>query len=128
MVNIVADFVKDSVDDATEEWHMSGRSKDELIDRIDKFAETVKEKGLTGREMDSILDNYRASTLPMATKVMRLHSVLQRSHLSLQEKQKASSMLRKMAGCVVKQLLSVDEAKRMIRALTHNRDYSRKSF
>ncbi len=124
MVNIVADFVKDSVDDATQELSMSGHSKEELIHRIDQFAETVKEKGLTGREMDSILDSYRASTLPMATKVMRLHSVLERSHLDPQEKQKASFMLRKMAGCVVKRLLSVEEAKRMVNALTHNRNYS----
>ncbi len=124
MVNIVADFVKDSVDDATQELSMSGQSKEELINRIDQFAETVKEKGLTGREMDSILDSYRASTLPMATKVMRLHSVLERSHLNLQEKQHASFMLRKMAGCVVKRLLSVEEAKRMVNALTHNREYS----
>lgn len=101
MVKIVADFVEQSLSESGQKLQFSEPAKQEIRNQVDKITTQIKTTGLTEESLGKFLDGYRKTSLPIATKVMRLAPVIASSGLSVVEKKAAIETLRALGAAAV---------------------------
>ena len=91
----------------------------EVASRIDQIVEKVKTEGLQPGELDSLMTNYRGSTLMNASKVGALHHPLHNSTLSPDEKMRGHQILELFSKAVINKRIQAESADRMLASLFH---------
>lgn len=124
MVDIVAGFLHESLNESSEGLHFSETAKGELQNQVDYIAKQIKTKGLTEEALDEFLEGYRKTPLPQATRVMRLTVLVSNSGMTKQEKEAGIELLRGLASAVINGAISERQADKIINELTRGRSGS----
>jgi serine/threonine protein kinase len=101
MVAIVSDFVSEELDKTSTELNFSETTRRQLRSQVDTITDQIKTTGLTEESLDKFLDSYRQSLLPVATRVMRLSLIVEKSGLVPHERNAAISMLRGLSAAAL---------------------------
>lgn len=101
MVKIVAEFVEQSLNESGQNLQFSEPAKQEIRNQVENITTKIKTTGLTEESLDKFLHGYRKTSLPIATKVMRLATKVDPSGLSASEKNAAIDLLRDLATATV---------------------------
>ncbi|TWU05009.1 serine/threonine protein kinase [Stieleria varia] len=112
MVDIVTEFVGESLGASGDNLQFTSPAQTEIRHQVENLSSTIKEEGLTEESLNRFLKGYRNTSLPVATKVMRLSIVVANSRLTDSEKKSAVMLLQKLAGAVVRKQIrpaDVDE-------------------
>ncbi|MEZ6138526.1 MAG: serine/threonine-protein kinase [Pirellulaceae bacterium] len=89
----------------------------EVASKIDRIVDKVKTEGLKPGELDSLMTNYRGSTLMNASKVGALHHPLHNSTLSPEEKMRGHKVLELFSKAVINKRIQGDSADHMLASL-----------
>jgi hypothetical protein len=106
MVKIVSEFVEQSLSASGDNLQFSEPAKQEIRKQVDNITTQIKTTGLTEESLEKFLKGYRKTSLPIATKVMRLATTIDASGLSLSEKQNAIEVLRSLAAAAINGYIS----------------------
>lgn len=106
MVKIVADFVEQSLNESGKNLQFSEPAKQEIRNQVQTITNQIKTTGLTEESLGKFLNGYRKSSLPIATKVMRLATKVNTSSLSRSEKTSAIETLRELATATINGYIS----------------------
>lgn len=118
MLEIVTDYVEESINEASDKLHYSDEAKNKLRQHVDKLTAQIKEEGGISKEtLNDFLHKYRETTLPAATRVMRASLLLQHSNLNQQEKVNGIHVLRLFATAVANKHISETESESILTAL-----------
>lgn len=118
MLEIVTDYVEETFDEASDKLNYSEEAKSKLLQHVDRLTAQIKEDGAVTKEtLNDFLQKYRETTLPAATRVMRISLLLQTSTLSQQEKVAAIVVLRQFATAVANKYISEQESESILTAL-----------
>jgi serine/threonine protein kinase len=101
MVKIVSDFVERSLSTSGDNLHLSDGAKKQLRRQVDHITTKIKTTGLTEETLEAFLKGYRKTALPVATKVMRLAPLVERSEFTAAEKQFAIELLRSLCAVTI---------------------------
>lgn len=124
MLEIVTDYVEESINEASDKLNYSDEAKNKLRQHVDKLTTQIKEEGgITKETLNDFLHKYRETTLPAATRVMRASLLLQHSNLNQQEKVNGIHVLRLLATAVANKHISEMESESILTALV-GRPYS----
>ena len=106
MVKIVADFVEQSLNESGQKLQFSEPAKQEIRNQVESITTHIKTTGLTEESLGKFLSGYRKTSLPIATKVMRLATKVNASGLSANEKNVAIETLRSLATATINGYMS----------------------
>ncbi len=118
MVKIVSDFVHESLDETSNELQFSEPAKEEIRKQVNTITKQIKTTGLTEESLAQFLEGYRRTSLPIATKVMRLTLVVQKSGLTPQERLGAITMLRGLATATLNGHIDENQVDSLVDELT----------
>ena len=118
MVEIVSDFLEKSLVESSEDLNFSPAAQQELKEQVNVITQKIKTDGLDKEDLERFLDGYRKTSLPTATRIMRLTVLVQKSSFTNEEKAAATDTLRRLAAYVAHNAVSEDEAIRLIYSLT----------
>lgn len=119
---VLTQFVKEAVDESSEELHLANNEKEAIAEQVDTVVSKIRETRNTDESaMRSFLDAYRDSTLPTGTKIISVSRIVERSTMKDQEKAIAYQILRRFARAVVNRMIPENEALQMLASLTNGR-------
>lgn len=121
---VVNQFIRESLDESTEEFHLADDEKAEIVRQVDEVTERLRDRYRQGTPKQTFLKSYQESSLPVATKILSLMRIVDQSSLSGVEKKDAHGALRHFARAVVNQSIPKDQALAFIASLTDGRIYS----
>ncbi|MEZ6093290.1 MAG: serine/threonine-protein kinase [Pirellulaceae bacterium] len=120
-VGVIGEFVKGSVADMSEQYQLKEETTNQIESKIDQVIDKIEKEGIDEQRLDVIVDGYRSSSLPTATKILELTYPLGRSGLSSREKKAAFYTLQMFARLVVNKKIARDEAERVLAGLFQGR-------
>lgn len=106
MVEIVTDFVSHSIIESDTELQLSGPAKEEIRNQVDTIATQIKTTGLTEESLGKFLNGYRKTSLPVATKVMRLVAKVEASGMGIPEKNVGIKTVQALATAAINGYIS----------------------
>ncbi|XZE51592.1 serine/threonine protein kinase [Planctomycetaceae bacterium SH139] len=120
MVQVVLDFVDDSIKESTEQLRFSEDAERRLIGEVQKITNAIKEDGLDKEKLNVFLDGYRKSALPSATKIMRVSHLVSVSGFTEHEKEVAIGILQQLASAVANKAVPHRDALRFVNKIAPN--------
>ncbi len=120
MVEIVKEFVNDSIGKSGDDLKFSSPAKEEIRHQVNHLLGTIKQEGgLTEASLNKFLKGYRETSLPVATRIMRLSVLVQKSSgLSRREKEYAIAIIHSLASATASGRLTESEAMELVDGLT----------
>lgn len=118
MVAIVSDFVGEELDKTSVELNFSETTRKQLRTQVDTITDQIKTTGLTEESLGKFLDSYRHSLLPVATRVMRLSLIIEKSGLVPNERNAAISMLRGLSAATLNGYATEQQVNAYVNELT----------
>lgn len=126
MVEIVQDFVNESLGVSGDEMQFADPNKVEMKQQVGQLLATINDEGgLTKESLNKFLQNYRGTNLPSTTKVMRLTFMVQNARtMSRAEKDNAFKTLQELARAVTDGRMQPNEVSDLVDGLTQGQSNS----
>ncbi len=112
-VEVIGEVLKHSVVNQSNDK----AAAEEVATKIDRIVEKVTTEGLKPGELDSLMKNYRGSTLMNANKIGALHHPIHNSTLSPQEKLRGHATLELFSKAIVNKRIQPERADLMLASL-----------
>ncbi len=120
----IEELLKESVEDSTEQFRLSKDEKQQIVSQVDTVLTSMKEKDYSTRDIAKFIDEYRSTSLPMATRMMSYVRVVENSRLSTSQKENAIVLLRRFAKGVINREIPESDAQLVESVLTQGRRVS----
>lgn len=118
MLNIVTEYMEESIEEASEKLQYSDSAKQKLRDQVTKFTGRIRDDGGVSKDaLNTFLREYRETTLPTSTRIMRLTLLVGKSGMKATEKRTGIDILRRLSTAVANEAISVKEAEIMMQFL-----------
>ncbi len=118
MLEIVTGHLEGAIQESSNNLHFSEPAKRKLTQEVDRITSKIRQDGGVSEEaLNDLLRAYRKTSLPAATRVMRLTIVVEQSRLPDVEKQAAIYTLQKFATAVANRAISIEESEAISRSL-----------
>ena len=121
MVNIVTDYLQESLGGTSKEMAFSDEHRQEILTQVDEIGNKIRTTGLTQESLDTFLDKYRQTALPDATRVMRVTALVFQSGLKDAEKKQGVALLRRLGAATVAGKIPEQTTNALLTRLTGNR-------
>lgn len=118
MVEIVTEYLQESIGGSGQQMAFSEQQQEELRQRVDAISKQIKTTGLTKESLNEFLEGYRQTSLPVATKVMQVSTIVFQSRLNDAEKQQAIQLLRNLARGTVAGSIPQETTIRLVNEMT----------
>ncbi len=126
MVEIVQEFLNESLGVSGDEMKFADPNKVEIKQQVGQLLSKINDEGgLTKESLNNFLQSYRDTNLPSTTKVMRLTFLVQNSRtMSPAEKEHAFKILQGLARAVTDGRMQTNEVADLVDGLTQGQSNS----